>query len=184
MDPTPALALANTVAGDGRRSVDALASPGDLAAWLGGQEPWLGTAPAEAALRLADFRALRDAVRALLLAPSRGEAVPAEAVEAVNAASAAAPAVRELDATDGLAPVSVERLSAGSRTAGILAAIARSAIDVVGGPDRERLRVCGAPGCGRFFLASRAGRRWCSGACGNRARVARHEERRRAGLTA
>jgi predicted RNA-binding Zn ribbon-like protein len=180
----PALALADTVLGDGRGSLDALSTPADLAAWLPGQEPWLGAAPAESALRLADFRALRVVVRALLLAPSRGEAVPAEAVEAVNAASAAAPAVLALDATDGLAPTSVERTSAGSRTAEILATIARSAIEIVGGPDRERLRVCGAPGCGRFFLASRAGRRWCSDACGNRARVARHAGRRRAARTA
>jgi predicted RNA-binding Zn ribbon-like protein len=105
--------------------------------------------------------------------------VPAGAVEVVNAASAAAPAVHALDATDPRAPASVELVSAGSATAEILAAIARSAIAIVGDPARGRLRVCAAPGCGRFFVASRAGRRWCSDACGNRARVARHARRRR-----
>jgi predicted RNA-binding Zn ribbon-like protein len=43
----------------------------------------------------------------------------------------------------------------------------------VGGPRRDRLRQCGAPGCGRWFLASRPRQRWCSPACGNRARLAR-----------
>jgi len=59
-----------------------------------------------------------------------------------------------------------------------LADIATSAITLVGGPGRDRLRRCGAPGCGRWFVASRPRQRWCSPTCGNRARVARFQERR------
>jgi predicted RNA-binding Zn ribbon-like protein len=177
-----AIDLANTVvAVQPGREADLLGSPGDLASWLSLEEPWLGPASGETALRLADFRALRGAVRSLFAAVAEGRPVSPDAVERVNAASAAAPAVAVLDAADPLAPVATERSAAGSRTVEILAALARSAIEAVGGPDRERLRVCPAPRCGRFFVASRAGRRWCTDACGNRARVARHAERRRAG---
>ncbi|HEY8558609.1 MAG TPA: CGNR zinc finger domain-containing protein [Actinomycetes bacterium] len=37
----------------------------------------------------------------------------------------------------------------------------------------------GGTGCGRWFVASRPRQRWCSPTCGNRARVARFQERRR-----
>jgi predicted RNA-binding Zn ribbon-like protein len=171
--------LANTIVRRPGGEVDLLTTAGGLAAWLRAEEPWLGEAPAETALRLADFRALRDAVRSAFGAASAGGPVPGDAVRSLNAASAGAPSVLGLDATDPTNPVAVARTSAGSRTAELLAAIARSAIEIVGGPDRSRLHVCGAPRCGRYFLASRAGRLWCTDACGNRARVARHERRRR-----
>jgi hypothetical protein len=58
--------------------------------------------------------------------------------------------------------------------------IATSAITLVGGPGRDRRRRRGAPGCGRWFVASRPRQRWCSPTCGDRARVARFQERRRA----
>jgi predicted RNA-binding Zn ribbon-like protein len=61
-----------------------------------------------------------------------------------------------------------------------LADIATSAITLVGGPGRDRRQRRGAPGCGRWFVASRPRQRWCSPTCGDRARVARFQERRRA----
>ncbi|MFE3191383.1 CGNR zinc finger domain-containing protein [Nocardia sp. NPDC059240] len=54
-----------------------------------------------------------------------------------------------------------------------LAAIARSALELLGGPDRERLKECGRDACTRLYLdTSRGGsRRWCDMAvCGNRAK--------------
>ncbi|MBI2237124.1 MAG: CGNR zinc finger domain-containing protein, partial [Actinobacteria bacterium] len=50
----------------------------------------------------------------------------------------------------------------------------------LGGSDRTRLGICAAPRCGRFFLAARPKQVWCTRACGNRARVARHYARTRA----
>ncbi|MGH2636498.1 MAG: CGNR zinc finger domain-containing protein [Actinomycetota bacterium] len=184
-DGGPAIDLAGTVlargAGDPEERVaDLLSGPADLARWLEHQEPWLGPAPEEASLRLADFRGLRGAIRSLLAASVAGEAMPPAAVRAVNDASAAMPGHLALDATDPRAPVAVVAGSAGSATAEILARIARSAIEIVGGPDRERIRVCPAPRCRRYFRASRAGQVWCGDACGNRVRVARYHERRRA----
>jgi predicted RNA-binding Zn ribbon-like protein len=178
--PEGSLELANTLLGLGARRVDLLDSPTDLVRWLEEIQPAIGPAPAETGLRLADFRSLREAIRSVFGSAATGEPVSPEAVEAVNAVSAAVSAYPSLDASDPRAPVVVDVPSAGSRTGEILALIARSAIGLAGGPDRERLRTCGGSGCGRFFLASRPGQVWHSPACGNRARVARHHARRRA----
>ena len=43
--------------------------------------------------------------------------------------------------------------------------------------DRGELRVCGAPGCVLMFARDHTRREWCSNACGNRARQARHYRR-------
>jgi predicted RNA-binding Zn ribbon-like protein len=175
----PALALANTRVE--RR--DLLGSPRDLNTWLEAAAPSIGPPSPGSELRLADFRELREAIRALCAARAAGRPVPREAVEVVNAVSAAVPTRRSLDDADAARPVAIEVADGGSRTAELLATIARSAIDVVGGPDGDRLHVCPAPGCGRFFVATRPGRRWCGGACGNRVRVARHYASRRAGTS-
>jgi predicted RNA-binding Zn ribbon-like protein len=168
-DGNLALDLANTGAGD----ADDLGSPGRFGAWLGEEEPWIGPSPAETTLRSADFRELREAIRALLTAMVAGGPPPPAAVDAVNAASAATPVAPALDATDPARPVVTQVAATGSPTARILGAIARSAIELVGGMDRARLQRCAAPRCGAFFLA-RPRRVWCSDACGNRVRVARH----------
>ena len=60
-----------------------------------------------------------------------------------------------------------------------LAALAADAIELLTGPERENLRACGAPGCVLIFLKDHPRRTWCSAACGNRARQARHYERSR-----
>jgi len=54
------------------------------------------------------------------------------------------------------------------------AQIARDAIALLGGPLREDVRACHAPGCVQYFVKDHPRREWCSAACGNRARVARH----------
>jgi 4-amino-4-deoxy-L-arabinose transferase-like glycosyltransferase len=68
-----------------------------------------------------------------------------------------------------------ERDEAPGRAA--LGALARSAIEVVTLPRRDRLRACQAPGCVLFFQETARHRAWCSSGCGNRARVARHYAR-------
>jgi predicted RNA-binding Zn ribbon-like protein len=152
---------------------DLLDGPRGLERWLtdrGIEDPGLS-------LRLADFRALRGAIRSALAAAVGGRAVPPDAMEALNAASAAAPRHARLEIRDG-EPCAIEA-EAGPPASRVFARIARSAIELLGGPARERLRSCPAPRCGRTFLATRPRQRWCSAACGNRVRVARHHERRR-----
>jgi hypothetical protein len=46
-------------------------------------------------------------------------------------------------------------------------------------PDSPRLRACQAPGCVLYFVKDHPRREWCSTACGNRARAARHYRRHR-----
>lgn len=57
-----------------------------------------------------------------------------------------------------------------------LAALALEGADLLAG---EGLRACGGPGCVLYFLRSHSRREWCSAECGNRARVARHHQRKR-----
>jgi len=149
-----------------------LGSPGDLGAWLeadGALEP---EERDEVSLRLAEFVTLRASIRELLDASIGGGTFPAAAVERINEASARVPRVMRL-APDGAADT--------PRSAGpaprLLARIAWSAIELLGDPDRSRTRRCGA--CGSYFESTRSDRVWCSNACGNRTRVARHHARRR-----
>lgn len=57
--------------------------------------------------------------------------------------------------------------------------IAHRTIELMASSDWERLRPCLAPGCAYFFVKDSVRREWCTPACGNRARVARHAHRHR-----
>jgi predicted RNA-binding Zn ribbon-like protein len=163
-----AIDLANTLRPDrDGGTADLLADPDRLARWLRRRgAPGEVGAPA--------LSALRGEVRALLDAAVRRRRLPRAAVAAVNRAVAAAPAVAQLEAGE-----LVYHYRASPPDA-FLADIASSAIMLVGGPGRDLLRRCAAPGCGRFFVASRPRQTWCGPSCGNRARLARFHQRRRA----
>ena len=148
-------------------------SGSDLKAWLKREGALEAGEITEVSLRLAEFVALRTSVRELLEASIGGGPFPAAAVERVNEASARVPRVLRLEA-DGPS----EAPFAAGPTPSILARVAWSAIELVGGADRTRLRRCGS--CGRYFVSTRPDRLRCSNTCGNRARVARHHARRRA----
>jgi predicted RNA-binding Zn ribbon-like protein len=164
-EPTGDLAidLANTLR-TGRGPGDRLADRDGLARWLRGTG-----GPEEVASP--ELLALRGHVRALLAAAVEARPLPPAAVRAVNRAAAAAPAVVQLEAGE-----LVVRANASPDDA-FLAEVAAAAIALVAGPGRERLRRCAAPGCGRWFAASRPQQTWCSTACGNRARLARFHRR-------
>jgi predicted RNA-binding Zn ribbon-like protein len=151
--------------------IDGLATEADLARWLELERNRLGAAPG-AEMRLRDFRRLRDALRRLFTAAAEGAELRAPDIAAVNRASAAAPSFVQLR-DDGVAVES----RASSRVDAILGAIAASAVDLLGSPDRELLRVCRAPRCGLYFVSARERQQWCTPTCGNRARVARHYAR-------
>ena len=143
----------------------------DLRRWLEGHGP-LGTGD-ELALRLPEFQSMRSSLRDLLGASTGGGPFPAAALERVNEVSARVPVVLRLTAHRA-----VHEPLPGGVAALALARIAWSAIELLGRGSGDRVGRCDA--CGRFFLATRADRRWCSNACGNRMRVARHHARRRA----
>lgn len=62
-----------------------------------------------------------------------------------------------------------------------LAGLAAEAIDLLTGPSAGALRACHAPHCVLYFVKSHPRREWCSQACGNRVRAARHYRRIRSG---
>jgi predicted RNA-binding Zn ribbon-like protein len=163
MSSSVALSLANA----------RLGSSGDLRTWLERESALEPEDSVEVSLRLVEFVALRASLRELLDASIDGGPFPAAAVERVNEASARVPRVLRL-APVGAADTPIPA----NPTPLLLARIAWSAIELLGDPDRSRPRRCGA--CGRYFEPTRSDRRWCSNACGNRTRVARHHVRRRA----
>ena len=60
----------------------------------------------------------------------------------------------------------------------LVAAVGRSTIDFLSGPDRVRLRACPAARCVKYFLQDDPRQLWCSPSCGNRERVNRHYRKR------
>jgi predicted RNA-binding Zn ribbon-like protein len=58
-----------------------------------------------------------------------------------------------------------------------LAELAHDSIDLLTGSGATKLRACHSPGCVLYFVRSNPRREWCSEACGNRARAARHYRR-------
>ena len=64
-----------------------------------------------------------------------------------------------------------------SATRSALAGLGHEAIELFTGPAAVNLRACNAPGCVLYFVKSHPRREWCSEACGNRARAARHYQR-------
>ncbi|MFD9307846.1 CGNR zinc finger domain-containing protein [Streptomyces sp. NPDC060048] len=125
------------------------------------------------------FRLLRADVESLVRAELGATAPPAPALARVNAAAAGPP--------PGLCAVQdqeghlVRELCGGVECAGLLAAVARDAVELLTDPvDRGLLRACEGDGCARVYLDTSRGhrRRWCSSElCGNRERVARHRRR-------
>ncbi|MEV0378717.1 ABATE domain-containing protein [Nonomuraea sp. NPDC050643] len=137
----------------------------------------------------AEIVALRRAVRALFARavspapPSRADAhrlMPVEeALAHVNGVAAREAVVPRLEWPQGEAPRTRMLSEEPDVRVRLLAALARAAIDFLNGPEREQLRACSAPRCVRYFLKSHGRQEWCKPSCGNRARAARHYERRR-----
>jgi predicted RNA-binding Zn ribbon-like protein len=160
-------------------NVDHLQSAAQLQHWLNLEKDLLGPAKEPEAPELMSVGELRDAIRSLLAAAAQGEPLPRAAVDVVNRHSAAAEWHRQLELSDPADP-RLAYLSRVPRADQILGAIADAAVQLLGGSERLRVRVCSAPSCGMFFLEGRARQQWCSPSCGNRARAARHYRRLRA----
>ncbi|MGC0380767.1 CGNR zinc finger domain-containing protein [Streptomyces sp. SAI-129] len=190
-DTRIALALALTVRHDGHGSVaDDLADPAGLTAWVGahpGVLPDAGVFAVDAS-DLAAVRDVRAAARALFARAVRpGEPSPADAarllpvpqaLRLLNEAAARTPTVPVLAWDDAAEPVVRAAPAQGTR-ADLAAGLAQAVIGFLAGPDRQRLRACHAPRCVRYFLKEHPRQEWCKPSCGNRARVARHQDRHR-----
>ncbi|MFJ6852082.1 CGNR zinc finger domain-containing protein [Streptomyces sp. NPDC091271] len=193
MERWAALELASTIRHDGEGGVaDDLATVQGLKDWLRRQQALLdGHTPADEGTVDEDLRVrvveVRRAVRALFaraVSPARPSPpdahrlMPADrAVTHLNATAALVPVVPQLDwPPEGSPDV---RLSAtrDDPHALLLAALARAAVEFLGGPRREQLRACTAPRCVRYFVKGHGRQEWCKPSCGNRARAARHYDR-------
>jgi predicted RNA-binding Zn ribbon-like protein len=180
-DEPLAVELHNTVYAANGTAVDGLADPVRAAAWLDALEPRLpeGGSSRRRAPSLDELVALRTAVRAALAAALSGEPVKRATLDAINAASARAPRSPVAVWQPSGVPVAGADVHGATRADVIIAAMAADAIDLLTGPRRADLRACGAPGCVLMFLKDHPRREWCSNACGNRARQARHYRRAR-----
>ncbi|MFE6845836.1 CGNR zinc finger domain-containing protein [Streptomyces sp. NPDC057686] len=155
---------------------DLIAGPEGLAAWLAVQEGRLGVTEAGPA-EVAAVHAVREAAGAALAAARRGEQPPADALHALNEASAGAPAHRALAWTPetGLTAAPHRRGTPAQRLA---AELAQATADLLTDPRVQDVRECEGADCVLLFLPAHPRRRWCvASACGNRARVARYYAR-------
>lgn len=171
-----AIDLANTVmvVRDEER-LDLLDSPERLDQWLMAQRDRLDPSQLTG-VEVDSLRPLRNALRELFVAAAHGEPLPPAPLAVLNGASAATPVAPQLQQA-GDAPPALSLVEAGGEpSARLCAAIARSAIELLGDSESGPPKLCTAPSCGMFFLGAR---RWCCSACGNRARVARHYHRTR-----
>jgi predicted RNA-binding Zn ribbon-like protein len=167
------LDLCSTVLWRHVQPAEQLRSPDDLTRWrseagLGDSRPPLTEAD------LAGARELREAIYRLVTARVDGARLPECDVAAVNAA--ARPPCR----TPRLGLRGELRWEDGEPLTAALSAVARDAIDLIGGPQAARLRECAAPDCAFLFVdTSRSGgRRWCAATrCGNREHVRKHRSR-------
>ena len=188
----------NTIWADRTGVHDALRTDEEVWGWLRTIQPRL--APSDAAVDhwlrvgtpsdLGDagrpLRLLRDALRRLAAEqtgdprPAAESAIPMadEALSVLNRTAAAAPRWSSVQATATDAMTASTSTDASPGTA-VAALLAERAIDLFTGDIRGDLRACLAPGCVLYFVKRHPRREWCSTACGNRARAARHYQRHR-----
>lgn len=175
-----ALDLAGTVQQRRTDRRDLLREPADLGRWLveaGVLDEPCAVTPAG----LAAAKELREAVYRLALAATEPEPAPEPAPpqpadrEVVNRFAAVPPALVRLDAAG--------RVERAGDLAAALSAVARQAVELLGGPQAVRIKECGAGTCTRLYVDTSRGRarRWCDmQECGNRAKAAGFRARHRA----
>ncbi len=161
----------------GGTTSDDIVEPSDATRWLAEIGLPTSDAPSDATVR--NLCRLREAIFRLL--DTTTDPAPAD-VELLDAhAGAPAPVTRlhlRPGADRGVLVATTDALSLDQA----FAVLARDAIDLLTGPDSDRLHQCEAAHCATFYLGSVSGsrRRWCSSAgCGNRIRVAAHRSRQR-----
>lgn len=165
-----AVDLADTVRVVGSQDVELLVDEEALSVWVAAERPRFPEV-AGAFGHLSRVVELRDVVRALLTARVRNESLPRRELNLINDTSRRSPSFPTVDAAGERVTYEVN-----DDPFDVFAAtVARSTMEVLSrGSD---IAVCRAPSCGMFFEPVNRRQRWCSPACGNRARVARHAAR-------
>jgi len=183
--------LMNTISvGRGGAIHDLLADSGELRRWVAAVGNRVDLTPAAAETDVVDPAAaaclvrLRDAIRRLAETHTQdprpfGESpVPdlRTAIDIVNDSSALSMVWPEMT-WDGNTVGHREVWSGGGFVDALTSTLARRTIELMESPDWNQLRACVAPSCAHFYVKNTTQREWCSPACGNRARVARHSQR-------
>ncbi|MEV0072809.1 MULTISPECIES: ABATE domain-containing protein [unclassified Amycolatopsis] len=179
-EPVP-VRLMTTIWADTHGVHDDLTSAGDVDEWL--HAVGFGSAgPGATSADLASARRLRAAVRHLAAMVTKDERPLAQ-----HGSPDVDSALRDLNEVVTHRPIPLLELTGGTLREGLsyasspvaagLADIAQQSIALLGGPGAAKLRACQAPGCVLFFVKTHPRREWCSIACGNRARAARHYEK-------
>ena len=124
---------------------------------------------------------LREAIYGLFRAIIASQSAPASSLQPLNRTLSEAMAAAGIrPATEGFTWGWPDDQPQPKR---ILWSIARSAAELLTGPDLDRVKFCPGEGCGWLFLdKTRNGkRRWCEmEVCGSRAKMRRYHQRRRA----
>ncbi|MFH8796916.1 CGNR zinc finger domain-containing protein [Streptomyces sp. NPDC017941] len=166
-----ALDFAATAAWRTTRYTELLAEPEDFARWATAAEV-VDRLEAVSQADLVTARTLREAIYRLALAAATGEPGDAQDAAVIRQAAAHTPVRPALQA--------LGRVERRGEVQDVLATVAASASDLLGGPGRLLVRQCTGEPCTRLFLdRSRAGtRRWCSKqSCGSRINAAAYRRR-------
>lgn len=174
-----ALELTNTFSLRRGRAIDGLATPREVAAWLAARRDRLG-GPGTGVPSADDVRALRELLRTILTEAASGRRPSEASIRHLNRLSSGAQQYLELSWPRGGGPRVRVRVRSRAPGATALAAVARSAIELLGSPDRQLLRSCAGARCVLFFVAGDPRQTWCSAECGNRARMVRYQAAKRA----
>ena len=187
-EPKP-VRLMNTIWADRAGVHDDLRTTSDLADWLA------AISATDRPVRVtredvARARRLRDALRRIAAVCTDDVRVAAAsavedvdiAIAEINSLVAACPPTPRLALVEGR--FVEDTATAGPPVTRALTAVAGEAIELFTGVGSPQLRACQAPGCVLYFLQDHPRREWCSTACGNRARAARHYRRHRRGARA
>jgi len=172
----PGLDLVATVGERWRRGFERLRAPDDLGRWAV-EAGLLATPPDVTARQLDDARALREAIYRCAKAAMAGRRFPPEDVRLINQWARMSPPAPQLGTRPGQ-----RTTSASNPVRAMLSALARDAVDLLGGSDAGRIRECAAPDCALVYLDRSPGgrRRWCSMTlCGNRVKCAIYRRRTR-----
>ncbi|WP_328608548.1 ABATE domain-containing protein [Amycolatopsis sp. NBC_00345] len=152
--------------------LEKLGSPGSLDAWFlesGTVDAGPGSRPADLAAALT----LREAIYSLVAARLTHQSYDDEALTLLNHAASRPPVVPQLTREGRRVEATAEQA---------LSAVARAAVDILGGSDAELLKECGRPECTQVYLDHSRGfrREWCSMAtCGNKMKAAAYRARQR-----
>lgn len=174
-EPSVALDLVDTVANAHTVPTDLLASNAD--AWWGLQS---GRLPESEVPAAGATRRLRQVLREVFEAAIDDRLAGGKTVDELNRFADSVHSSPHLHFGEGNPDVTTRWHV--TREGNLrLAAIAHDAIALLGDPVRSRqLRRCANPTCSMIFLAENPRRVWCaSNICGNRARVARHQQRQK-----